>query len=228
MDWSNSYFTMSDANIEYNWSFLKRLPRAWLAVHGAAPDAVVYGGAAPRSRSTKCWTPTRKLTHESVTVAPPLLDRPNRRLLVWTTTPVTLPANVAVAVHPQLDYAECELAGTLYYVAAGLAGRYPALGSAEANRQGYRARWGCAMSGRSTIYPSSGHRTRVILGGGLRRGKARGSSTSRQVAELRTSTLSRRTGFPYHASGSEGRYLEWLGLPLGTAVLGSAAPITAC
>jgi hypothetical protein len=35
---------------------------------------------------------------------------------------------VAVAVHPQLDYAECARAGTVYYVAAGLAGRYPALG----------------------------------------------------------------------------------------------------
>jgi isoleucyl-tRNA synthetase len=31
MDWPNSYFTMSDTNVEYNWSFLKRChERRWL------------------------------------------------------------------------------------------------------------------------------------------------------------------------------------------------------
>ncbi|MFL5580202.1 MAG: isoleucine--tRNA ligase [Gemmatimonadaceae bacterium] len=31
---------------------------------------------------------------------------PRRRILVWTTTPWTLPSNVALAVHPDLEYAE--------------------------------------------------------------------------------------------------------------------------
>jgi len=127
MDWSNSYFTMSDDNIEYNWSFLKRChERGWL-----------YMGHRPMPWCTRCGTSISQhemldayaeLTHESVTVALPLLDRPNHRLLVWTTTPWTLPANVAVAVQPQLDYAECVLADTVYYVAAGLVGRYPTPG----------------------------------------------------------------------------------------------------
>ncbi len=35
----------------------------------------------------------------------------NRHLLVWTTTPWTLPANFAVAVHPDLEYVEVEWRG---------------------------------------------------------------------------------------------------------------------
>jgi isoleucyl-tRNA synthetase len=41
-------------------------------------------------------------------------------MLAWTTTPWTLPANVALAVNPQLDYARVKKDGELYIVAAGL------------------------------------------------------------------------------------------------------------
>jgi isoleucyl-tRNA synthetase len=39
-----------------------------------------------------------------LTVRLPLVDRPGEALLVWTTTPWTLAANVAAAVGPELDY----------------------------------------------------------------------------------------------------------------------------
>src|SRR5436305_10331825 len=42
----------------------------------------------------------------SVYVEFPLADRPNTFLLVWTTTPWTLPANLAIAVHPDVQYAQ--------------------------------------------------------------------------------------------------------------------------
>jgi isoleucyl-tRNA synthetase len=45
------------------------------------------------------------VTHTSLYVELPLLDRPNESLLVWTTTPWTLTSNVAAAVHPDLTYA---------------------------------------------------------------------------------------------------------------------------
>src|SRR5262249_19845515 len=47
-------------------------------------------------------------THLAVTVAFPLPDRPGEALLAWTTTPWTLPANVAVAVNPELTYVRVE------------------------------------------------------------------------------------------------------------------------
>jgi isoleucyl-tRNA synthetase len=103
MDWGNDYFTFSDTNIEYIWRFLQIVDeRDWL-----------YLG----HRSTE-WCPrcgTSISAHElagnyvdrsdpSLYVRLPLLDRPGESLVVWTTTPWTLPANVAAAVNPEADY----------------------------------------------------------------------------------------------------------------------------
>jgi len=47
-------------------------------------------------------------TDPSVFVRMPLADKPGTSLLVWTTTPWTLPANVAVAAHPEVEYVTVE------------------------------------------------------------------------------------------------------------------------
>lgn len=47
----------------------------------------------------------REVADPSVYVRFPLVDEPNTSLLVWTTTPWTLPSNHFAAVHPDLDYA---------------------------------------------------------------------------------------------------------------------------
>ncbi|MBL8064039.1 MAG: isoleucine--tRNA ligase [Anaerolineales bacterium] len=44
----------------------------------------------------------------SVFVRFPLVDKPDTYFLVWTTTPWTLPANVAVAAHPDVEYVTVE------------------------------------------------------------------------------------------------------------------------
>src|SRR5690349_4897263 len=103
MDWGADYFTFSDTNIEYIWQFLKIVhEREWL-----------YMG----HRSTE-WCPrcgTSMSAHElagsyiektdpALTVRFPLKDRPGEAVVIWTTTPWTLPANVAAAVHPEADY----------------------------------------------------------------------------------------------------------------------------
>src|SRR3712207_7584200 len=44
-------------------------------------------------------------------------DEENASLLVWTTTPWTLPANVAAAVHPELTYVRAEQDGQVFYLA---------------------------------------------------------------------------------------------------------------
>jgi isoleucyl-tRNA synthetase len=56
---------------------------------------------------------------------------PERRVLAWTTTPWTLPSNLALAVHPDVDYAVVELDGVEYVVAEARLGAYEAeLGAA--------------------------------------------------------------------------------------------------
>ena len=47
----------------------------------------------------------REVADPSVYVRFPLVDDPQTSLLVWTTTPWTLPSNQFAAVHPELDYA---------------------------------------------------------------------------------------------------------------------------
>ncbi len=47
-------------------------------------------------------------TDPSVFVRMPLAEKPGTSLLVWTTTPWTLPANVAVAAHPEVEYVTVE------------------------------------------------------------------------------------------------------------------------
>ncbi len=46
----------------------------------------------------------REVADPSVFVRFPLIDQPDTSLLVWTTTPWTLPSNQFAAVHPELEY----------------------------------------------------------------------------------------------------------------------------
>lgn len=47
----------------------------------------------------------REVADPSVYVRFPLVDKPRTSLLVWTTTPWTLPSNQFAAVHPEIEYA---------------------------------------------------------------------------------------------------------------------------
>ncbi len=53
---------------------------------------------------------------------PALADRPVS-VLIWTTTPWTIPSNLAIAFHPEFDYAAFDVDGRAVIVAEGLAER---------------------------------------------------------------------------------------------------------
>ncbi|MDP3939115.1 MAG: class I tRNA ligase family protein, partial [Deltaproteobacteria bacterium] len=50
----------------------------------------------------------------------PALKGKDVSIVIWTTTPWTLPANLAIALHPDLPYVAVEAAGEVYIVAEGL------------------------------------------------------------------------------------------------------------
>jgi isoleucyl-tRNA synthetase len=54
----------------------------------------------------------------------PRLAGKKARLVIWTTTPWTLPANLAVAAHPELAYVAYDLAGQIVVVAKDLLARF--------------------------------------------------------------------------------------------------------
>jgi isoleucyl-tRNA synthetase len=104
MDWDNDYHTFSDTNIEYNWRFLKAVhERGWLYKgHRSTPWCPRCGTSI--SQHELFAGEYRELDHPSLFVRFPLKEREGEALVVWTTTPWTLPANVAAAVKPDAEY----------------------------------------------------------------------------------------------------------------------------
>jgi isoleucyl-tRNA synthetase len=120
MDWSDSYFTMSDENNYTIWRVIKTCnERGWLyRGHDVMPWCPRCGtGISHMEIETEGY---RDVAHTSLYVRLPLLDRPNESLLVWTTTPWTLTSNVAAAVHPDLTYARAVKDGQSIWLAEPL------------------------------------------------------------------------------------------------------------
>lgn len=65
----------------------------------------------------------KDVTDISVTVKFELADEPGTYLLAWTTTPWTLPGNVAAAVNPKVDYIKAKKDDFIYIVAEPLANK---------------------------------------------------------------------------------------------------------
>src|SRR5215210_8864475 len=103
MDWDNDYYTFSDTNIEYIWRFLKTVhERGWLYVgHRSVEWCPRCGTSLSQHELINSY---EEITHPSLYLRLPLKARPAESLVVWTTTPWTLPANVAAAVKPDAEY----------------------------------------------------------------------------------------------------------------------------
>ena len=116
MDWDNSYFTLSENNNYMIWKFLKVChDNGWIY---SGNDVVPW---CPRcetaiSQHEILTEDYKEVTHKSVYFRLPLIDRENEYLLVWTTTPWTIPANTAVAVDAGFIYVLCEFEGKKYWV----------------------------------------------------------------------------------------------------------------
>src|SRR5262245_19144999 len=118
MDWDHSYYTMSDENNYTIWLFLKTChERGW-----------IYEGVDVMPWCPRCGTGISEhemtegyadVEHTAVFLRFPLLGRQGESLLVWTTTPWTLPANVAAAVHPELTYLKVREGEEILYLAKG-------------------------------------------------------------------------------------------------------------
>ncbi len=107
VDFETAYVTYKNPYIESVWWILKNL---W-------DKDLLYQGTKVVPYCPRCGTPLsdhevalgyKEVTEPSIFVRMPLVDDPGTSLLVWTTTPWTLPGNVAIAVHPEIDYVTVE------------------------------------------------------------------------------------------------------------------------
>ena len=117
-DVGGSYFTFSNENNDLIWGFLAEChKRGW-----------VYRGHDTMPWCPRCGTGLSQMEMNEgyqdredpgLTVRLPLVDRPGESLLVWTTTPWTLAANVAAAVGADLRYVKVRQGGDHFWVGKG-------------------------------------------------------------------------------------------------------------
>lgn len=119
VDFDNDYKTMDRSFMESVWWVFKSL---W-------EKGLVYQGFRVMPYSVRLSTPLsnfeanlnyKDTQDPSITLKIKLLDEPDTFLLVWTTTPWTLPANAAIAVHPDVTYVKAKMDGEYFIVAKDL------------------------------------------------------------------------------------------------------------
>jgi isoleucyl-tRNA synthetase len=150
MDWDNSYYTMSDNNNLHNWHLLKKyFDKNWLY---KGKDAVPW--------CWRCGTASSKhdiategykdVTHKALFMQFPLKDKPDEHFLIFTTTPWTVPANVAIAVNANITYVKIENDGVKYWLAEKrleeIKGKYKIL----------KKKKGSALKGKEYVMPYGG------------------------------------------------------------------------
>ncbi|MFA5772586.1 MAG: isoleucine--tRNA ligase [Thermoplasmata archaeon] len=101
LDWENPYLTIENKYIEAAWWTLKKAYEKNLLIQS---ERVL-------SWCPRCETALAEAEIEywdesdpSIYVKFPLKGKKNEYILIWTTTPWTLPSNLAVAVHPDFNY----------------------------------------------------------------------------------------------------------------------------
>ena len=105
LDTAGAYWTLSNEYIESVWWLFRRIWDAGAIYEGF--KVVPYCGRCGTALSShELGQPGayRDVTEPSVYVRFPLVGRDDSDLLVWTTTPWTLPSNVGAAVGPAIDY----------------------------------------------------------------------------------------------------------------------------
>lgn len=118
-DFDNPYMTLSNSYIESSWYFFRK---AW-------EKNLLYKGKATVAWCPRCETPLsgyeatdeyKDVEDYSIYVKFPLEGNKDEYIIIWTTTPWTIPANVAIAVNPKYEYVRVKVANEVWIVAKEL------------------------------------------------------------------------------------------------------------
>ena len=108
LDMKDPYITYESNYIETVWWIIKRIFKNGLLYQDY--KVIPYCPRCGTSLSSHEVAQGYKTIKENaVTVKFELVDEPGTYILAWTTTPWTLPANVALAVNPEIDYLKFSL-----------------------------------------------------------------------------------------------------------------------
>ena len=123
VDMENPYVTYHDDYIESEWWALKEIHKKGLLYKGH--KIVPYCPRCGTALSSHEVAQGYKSVKETSAIAQfKVAGRENTYILAWTTTPWTLPSNVALCMNPDEDYAEIESDGVRYILAEVLASKF--------------------------------------------------------------------------------------------------------
>jgi isoleucyl-tRNA synthetase len=121
MDFSNAYQSIKNEFIEGEWWLVKK----------AHENKRLYEGEKTMHWCAHCATALAKheleynnITDNSIFVKLKIKGKKDEYLIIWTTTPWTLAFNLAVMVHPELDYVRIKVDKETWTVAKGLVGAF--------------------------------------------------------------------------------------------------------
>ncbi len=117
MDWDNPYITFKNYYIE----------GAWWALKKTHENGFLYEGEKVMTWCPRCGTALAKheleykdVADESIFVKFKIANSENEFLIVWTTTPWTIPFDLAVMVHPEFEYAKVKVGDEIWIIAKDL------------------------------------------------------------------------------------------------------------
>ena len=131
IDFKNDYKTMDPNFMESVWWVFRQL----------FDKGLVYQGYKVMPYSTACTTPLsnfeaglnyKDVNDPAIVVTFPVIGEENTFFVAWTTTPWTLPSNLALCVHPELEYVKIKEVKTgkfIYLVKTRLKQLFPEMNS---------------------------------------------------------------------------------------------------
>ncbi|NPC92060.1 isoleucine--tRNA ligase [Bacillus sp. WMMC1349] len=122
LDMDDPYVTLENHYIESVWYILSHLHNRNLLYkgHKVTPYCPSCQTTLSSHEVAQGYQNVKDL---SVTAKFKVAGKENEFFLGWTTTPWTLPANVALAVHPQITYIKAKKGGDIYIIAESLANK---------------------------------------------------------------------------------------------------------
>ncbi len=118
LDYTDSYMALTNEYMEGEW---------WL-IQQAHRKKKLYLGEKVMTWCANCETAVSKheceyknLEEDSIFLKFKVKGRKNEYLIIWTTTPWTIPFNLGIMVNPELDYVKAKVGDEIYILGKGLA-----------------------------------------------------------------------------------------------------------
>lgn len=121
-DWENPYITLTKGYEAQQIKVFGEMAKKGYIYKGLKP---VYWSPSSESALAEAEIEYQDKRSASIYVAFPVKDGKgvlsgDEKIIIWTTTPWTMPANLGICVHPELEYSVVEVNGEKYVIASAL------------------------------------------------------------------------------------------------------------